>query len=256
MQQQTHTWDAALYNHKHSFVYDYGASLIELLDPKPHERILDLGCGSGELTKAISEHAKDVIGIDKSAEMVERARLQFPLCDYEIGDASDFNFHEPFDAIFSNATLHWVVNYKDAIDCMYANLKKEGRIVVEFGGKDNVRIITEQLRKSLLKRGYEEQAKMQLWYFPSVGEYASALEAANFTVTFAQWYDRPTQLFDEESGIKDWLSMFCKPFLNGVNDLEVVDIMNEVQKELVPTLFRDGKWFADYKRIRVVAFKK
>ena len=103
MQQLAHKWDAELYNDKHAFVYKYGASLIDLLDAKPYERILDLGCGSGELTHLIREKSTEVIGFDKSPEMIEKARMQFPLIDFQVADASDFQFDEPFDAIFSNA---------------------------------------------------------------------------------------------------------------------------------------------------------
>ncbi len=255
MQQLAHKWDAQLYNNKHSFVYDYGASLIELLDPKPEERILDLGCGSGELTHKIKELTQAVVGMDKSAEMIQRAQTQFPLIDFIVGDASDFHFEQAFDAIFSNAALHWVIPYTQAIRCMYDSLKEGGRMVVEFGGKDNVKTIVGQLRQALLKRGYVKQSELGLWYFPTVGEYTSALEAVGFKVTFAQWYDRPTALADAARGIKDWLVMFCKTFLEGVDDLDVVDIMNEVQAGLKPKLFNNGKWYADYKRIRIVAYR-
>lgn len=255
MQQVAHTWNADLYNDKHAFVYDYGASLIKLLNPKPEERILDLGCGSGELTALIKEQVEEVIGIDKSPEMVEKARLQFPLVEYDVADACDFHFSEPFDAIFSNAALHWVTDYQKAVAAMFENLKAGGRIVIEFGGKDNVKAITDQLRASLFKRGYSEQSAMNLWYFPSIGEYTSALETVGFSVASAQWYDRPTELADEESGIKDWLAMFCKPFVEGVAAVDVAEIMNEVQEKLESKLFRNGKWYADYKRIRVVAYK-
>ncbi len=255
MQQLAHKWDAALYNDKHSFVYDYGASLIDLLNPKLHERILDLGCGSGELTGNILKEAANVVGIDNSSDMIEQARLKFPLCEFHVADASNFELDSPFDAIFSNAALHWVVNYKAAIKCMYNCLKPDGRMVVEFGGKDNVIRITTQLRTSLLKRSYEKQAKLQLWYFPSIGEYTSELEAAGFNVSFAELYERPTELADEDTGIKDWLSMFATPFFRGVNDSDVQDIVNETQESLRADLFRNGKWFADYKRIRIVAHR-
>jgi len=255
MQQLTHKWDSNLYNDKHSFVYAYGTSLIDILNPKPNERILDLGCGSGELTVLIKERAKDVVGIDKSLEMIKKAKRQFPLCEFEVGDASNFSSDESFDAIFSNAALHWVTNYKEAIACMYSNLRKGGRVVLEFGGKDNVKKITEQLRNSLIERGYINQAKLQLWYFPSIGEYTSVLESAGFLVSSAQWYERPTELTDQKTGIKDWLKMFCKPFLEEVDDSDVTDIMTEVQESLGPELYRNGKWFADYKRIRIVAHR-
>ncbi|QCW99845.1 methyltransferase domain-containing protein [Aggregatimonas sangjinii] len=255
MQQLAHKWDAKLYNDKHSYVYDYGESLIGLLDPQPNERILDLGCGSGELTCKIKELAGEVVGMDKSIDMIEKARLQYPLIDFQVGDASDFYVDKPFDAIFSNATLHWVAKYREAINCLYCSLEQGGRLVVEFGGKDNVRAITDQLCTSLLKRGYTQQAEVVLWYFPSVGEYTTALEASGFTVTFAQWYDRLTELADEQTGIKDWLAIFSRPFFTGVPDSDVPEIMNEVQERLKPKLFRNGKWYADYKRIRIVAYK-
>lgn len=255
MEQLAHKWDAVLYNDKHSFVYDYGVSLIDLLNPKSHERILDLGCGSGELTDKIREEAKNVVGIDNSPEMIKKAKQKFPLVEFHVADASNFEFDEPFDSIFSNAALHWVVSYGAAIVCMYNSLKPGGRMVVEFGGKDNVMKITNQLRKSLLKRGYEKQAKLQLWYFPSIGEYTSELEAVGFNVSFAELYERPTELADEDSGIKDWLSMFTAPFFERVESSDVQKILKEVQESLRADLFRNGKWFADYKRIRIVAHK-
>ena len=128
-------WKPALYNDKHAFVYQYGESLIKLLDPKPEDRILDLGCGSGQLTSKINELAKEVIGIDKSPEMINDARSKYPNINFQVADASNFNFENKFDAIFSNATLHWVLDYKNAIKCMYDSLKTKSKIVVEFGGE-------------------------------------------------------------------------------------------------------------------------
>lgn len=256
MQQVEHNWNTKLYNDKHSFVYDYGMSLVDLLHPKYDERILDLGCGSGELTKRISELAKDVIGVDKSQEMIAEASSRFPLIQFQVGDAGGFSFKKPFDAIFSNATLHWVLNYKEAIRSMYHNLNYGGRLVIEFGGKDNVKAITNQLRLSLAKRGYIRQSELILWYFPSIGKYTAELEAAGFEISFAQWYDRPTALTSDNTGIKDWLIMFSKPFFEDVKDSHIELIMDEVQESLKPILFKKGKWYADYKRIRIVAHKQ
>jgi len=138
---------------------------------------------------------------------------------------------------------------------MYSNLKVGGRMVVEFGGKHNVGAITDALRESLGQWGYIRQSNLKLWYFPSIGEYTSALESQGFTVIFAQWYDRPTLLADEETGIADWLQMFAKPFFDRIPDDDAVAIRKEVQDSLREQLFRNGKWFADYKRIRIVALK-
>lgn len=255
MQQPTNTWDAQLYNEKHNFVYDYGMGLIDLLAPKSHERVLDLGCGSGELTAEINKLARSVVGMDTSPDMIVRAKEQFPSCDFEVGDATAFNFSKPFDALFSNATLHWVLDYKKAIANMHSNLADGGRMVVEFGGKHNVKTITDALRVSLGQWGYARQSELRLWYFPSIGEYTSALESQGFTVIFAQWYDRPTLLADEETGIEDWLQMFAKPFFDKIPADDAIKIRKEVQESLRDRLFKNGNWYADYKRIRIVALK-
>ncbi|WP_411893694.1 class I SAM-dependent methyltransferase [Winogradskyella sp. A2] len=246
-------WQPSLYNNKHAFVYNYGEELIKLLDPKDYERILDLGCGSGQLTYKINELAKEVIGIDKSSEMIADAKSKFPNIEFYVRDASNFKFEKKFDAIFSNATLHWVNNVEGAIKCMSDNLKPNGKIVLEFGGKGNVQTIVNQLKKSLCSRGYLEQSQLQLWYFPSIGEYTTQLESAGFRVLFAEQYDRPTELADENSGIIDWISMFAQSFFIGVNDNHIEEIKNEVQEEIKAQCLKNGKWIADYKRIRIVA---
>jgi len=247
-------WDAKLYNAKHSFVYNYGESLIELLNPILNERILDLGCGTANLTKQISDKTKNIVGIDSSLDMVLSAQKQYPELEIYHEDATNFNFDEPFDAIFSNATLHWVLNYESCAKSMFRNLNSNGRIVVEFGGKGNVQLIIESLRKHLSSYNYLEQSKLKQWYFPSIGDYSQALEKVGFRVTFAQHYDRLTEL--NENGIKDWIEMFGKNFLENVKEEHKLEILDKVQEELRPELFKSGKWYADYKRIRIIAIKE
>jgi trans-aconitate methyltransferase len=255
MNDTTTKWKPELYNEKHSFVYNYGEKLMELLDPKENERILDLGCGSGQLTFKINGFAKEVIGIDKSAEMIADAKSKFPNIEFQVKDAESYKFDKKFDSIFSNATLHWVKNYKDSINSMYKNLKDNGKIVLEFGGKGNVQTIVKQLRKSLKKRNYISQSELNLWYFPSIGEYSIELESVGFRVLFAEHYDRPTELSDENSGIKDWISMFAESFFIGVSENHIEEIKNEVQESIKEKCLINGKWFADYKRIRIIATK-
>ena len=249
-------WNPDLYNTKHAFVYKYGESLVELLNPGKQERILDLGCGSGQLTAKIGDLAMEVIGLDKSHAMISDAKLKFHHIEFQVGDASDFCFEEKFDAIFSNATLHWVTNYRECIRCMFNNLKSGGRIVVEFGGKGNVQIIVNQLRASLAAYGYPNQSKLQLWHFPSIGEYSSLLEQAGFRVTIAQHYDRPTELSDGNTGIKDWLSMFGEQFFQGIDPEHVDKIKSDVQEKIKPKALLNEKWYADYKRLRIMAIKE
>ncbi len=255
MNDTTSKWKPELYNEKHSFVYQYGEDLIKLLDPKENQRILDLGCGSGQLTFKISQFANETIGIDKSVEMIMDAKSKFPNINFQVADASNFRFDEKFDSIFSNAALHWVKDFKGAIKCMCDNLNSNGKIVLEFGGKGNVQTIVDELRNSLKIRGYDSQSKLDLWYFPSIGEYSTELESAGFKVVYAEHYDRPTELADENSGIKDWISMFADDFFIGVTENHKEEIKNEVQEKTKDKCLIGGKWFADYKRIRLVAVK-
>ena len=248
-------WDTKLYNDEHSFVYDYGKSLIEILNPKKNERILDLGCGSGQLTFKIDKLSKEAIGIDKSIEMITDAKLRFKKINFQLVDAENFRFKKKFDSIFSNATLHWITNYKNVIECMYENLKKNGKIVLEFGGKDNVKLIIAQLRNSLKIRGYLDQSKIVPWYFPSIEQYSAELESSGFKIVTAKYFDRPTKLTNQKNGMKDWISMFAGSFFKDVNDVHIEDIKCEVQENLKEKCFIDGNWYADYKRIRFVATK-
>jgi trans-aconitate methyltransferase len=188
--------------------------------------------------------------------MIADAKLKYSGIEFLVMDAVDFQFDEPVDAIFSNAVLHWVLKKEEAIKSMYRNLKASGRLVAEFGGKGNVQTIVNQLRLSLAKRGYEANANLELWYFPSLGEYTTLLEKHGFRVTMAQHYDRLTELADRESGIKDWLEMFGNTFFKNVPPAAKEEMKEEVQQSIKEKLYSDGKWYADYKRIRVIAIKE
>lgn len=249
-------WNPELYDGKHAFVSKYGEELVEILAPQPGETILDLGCGTGYLTRLISESGAHVIGIDNSEEMIDKAKRQYPGIDFRIMDADDFNFKSSLDAIFSNATLHWVLNKQKAIECMFDSLKSGGRLVLEMGGKDNVNGIIAVLKASLVKHGFAKEAGINTWYFPSLSGYTSLLESKGFRVTNAAHYDRETKLEDSDNGIKDWLSMFGSAYFRGINENETKKILGDVQQNLKDTHFREGSWYADYKRLRIVATKK
>ncbi|GAB3932345.1 methyltransferase domain-containing protein [Larkinella terrae] len=244
-------WNADLYTEKHAFVFQYGAGLIDLLAPQPGEHILDLGCGSGELTQQIADRGAVVLGLDASEPMIAKARQQFPALDFRLGDATDFELSERFDAVFSNAVLHWITDFEAAIRQIRKHLKPGGRFVAEFGGKGNVKQITDEVARQLQKRGYP--LPVSWWYFPSVGEYTSVLEKHGFRVTLAQHYDRDTVLNDPERGIIDWIEQFGSNFFPGVDPADQASILEDTQTALQPTLFRNGRWYADYKRLRVVA---
>jgi trans-aconitate methyltransferase len=244
------SWDASLYEERHSFVWKYGADVLPLLAPRSGERILDLGCGTGHLTARIAESGAVVEGLDKSHEMIEQARLNFPQLSFRVADATTFAVKEPVDAVFSNAALHWVQDADAAVARIALSLKPGGRFVAEFGGKGNVQRILEGISAVLARRGYPFSSP---WYFPSVGEYSSLLESHGFEVNNASLFDRPTPLEHPRAGLSEWMRMFGSPFLSSLPGHEVEEILVELNEAVRPSLFRDGQWLADYRRIRVVA---
>jgi len=249
-------WNAELYDDKHAFVFQYGESVLELLDVKAGETILDLGCGTGHLTSEIKKLGADVTGIDASAEMVEKAQKLFPDVDFRVANAANFHFNKAFDAVFSNAVLHWIKQADDAIKCVYDSLKHGGRFVAEMGGKGNNELILAATRKVLEKHGYKSLGVAMPWYFPSLSEYTTKLEARGFRVTYAVHFDRPTLLQDGREGIGKWLMMFGSAFFEGIPATELKQILEEITDALEPVCNKNGEWYADYKRLRFIAVKE
>ena len=249
-------WNARLYDDKHNFVFKFGEDIVLLLHPLQGERILDLGCGTGHLTHLIAHAGARVIGIDKSQAMIERAQAAYPDLDFRVMSATDFHFDTPFDAVFSNATLHWVLEKEAAIDHIYHCLRPGGRLVLEMGGKGNVEEILVAIRKVLTRHNYYRNAATQIWYFPSLAEYTTLLEKRGFRIFFATHFDRPTQLQDTDNGIKDWIRMFGNAFFEDIPETDIDTILEEIQEMLKPTRYTNHTWFADYKRLRIEAFKQ
>lgn len=251
---KTDHWDAKLYDGSHSYVSKYGNDLIELLAPKSGEEILDVGCGTGDLANTIHNHGAKVVGIDKSKNMIDEALKKYPHIPFKVEDVLKLEYNEQFDAVFSNATLHWVKEAKQALSCIYQSLKPGGRFVAEFGGKGNVQIITDEIIHQLKICGVDYSAEQFPWYFPSIGEYAALMEVIGFRVTFAEHFDRPTPL-EGENGMRNWIYMFARTMIEGQSDEVKEQVIQGVEKNLRDTLFIDGCWIADYKRIRVVGMK-
>jgi len=248
-------WNAELYEQKHAFVWQYGADLVKLLAPQPGEHILDLGCGTGHLTAQIAGAGARVVGIDSASSMIEQARAHFPALRFELGNAQDFQFKEPFDAVFSNAVLHWIRAAPQVAGNIGRALKPGGRFVAEFGGRGCVKEILTACRVAQLAIGTSPEVDLNPWYFPSIAEYSTVLESQGFEVTSAWLIDRPTQLEDGESGLRNWIKMFGNIFLDTLSPSGQDDFFHKLEEILRPKLFRNGSWFADYKRLRFVAVK-
>ncbi|WP_426670892.1 class I SAM-dependent methyltransferase [Mucilaginibacter sp. McL0603] len=249
-------WNAELYDGKHAFVSQYGEGVLALLDVKPGERILDLGCGTGDLANQIQEQGADVVGIDASPEMIGKAKAKYPELDFSVANGANFSFNEPFDAVFTNATLHWIHDADGVITSVYNTLKTGGRFVGEFGGKGNNRLMLAATAAVLKKHGYNKGGDINPWYYPSTAEYATKLETHGFRVTFATHFDRPTLLQDGRDGMVKWFNMFGSSLFKQVPAAELPQILNEITDLLQPTCEVNGQWYADYKRLRFVAVKE
>jgi trans-aconitate methyltransferase len=245
-------WDSALYDSKHAFVSKLGTSLVELLMPQAGEQILDLGCGTGHLADEIHRYGAEIIGIDSSIAMIEQAQKNYPNLRFELGDATQLQFSTCFDAVFSNAVLHWVTEPQKAIARIWHVLKPGGRFVAEFGGKGNVGAIVTALADTLKAANYPA---LSPWYFPSISEYSTLLEQQGFEVTFAHLFDRPTPLADGNQGLQNWIRMFASSFLESVPPEVLSEILAQVESRLRSQLYQNGTWYADYRRIRIVARK-
>ena len=243
-------WDARGYAENARFVADLGMPVVDLLAPRPGERILDLGCGDGVLTEKLAAAGCDVVGADASAELVNAARARGLDARLINGEALDFDGE--FDAVFSNAALHWMLQPEAVIDGVHRALKPGGRFVGEFGGAGNVATIAAALEAALDRRGLDGKAANP-WYFPGADEYAAKLTAHGFRVRSAELIERPTPL---PTGMAGWLATFAGSFIAKVPVSEHGALLNEVLVEISPALNKpDGTWYADYVRLRFAADK-
>jgi trans-aconitate methyltransferase len=252
----TNHWDASLYEARHGFVHQQAADLLDLLQPVAGERVLDVGCGTGHLTARIAAAGAQVTGIDASAEMIAEARRHYPKLNFEVADAREYRAAESYDAVFSNAALHWIRPAESVAGGVAAALVPGGRFVAEFGGHGNVRQIVAAIRAAVDDALDRETADVNPWYFPSIGEYATVLEAAGLEVAAAWLFDRPTPLEAGEEGMLNWLRMFAGPAFSQIAGAEKGAVLTATVERLRPRLFEKGQWTADYRRLRVVARKR
>ena len=246
-------WNAQLYRQKHAFVSGYGEAVVELLAPQPGERILDVGCGTGELTARIAAAGAEVVGIDLSPAMIDGARAAHPQATFEVADAADFRFERPFDAIFSNAALHWVRDAEGAAACMSRALRSGGRLVIEMGGRGNIAILAAGIAAAVREVAGVEPDHGR--HYPGIGEYTALLERHQLETTAAWLFDRPTELADGELGLRHWIDQFEQGVLKDFDKAQREAIIALAEDKLRADLFRDGRWVADYKRLRLIARK-
>jgi len=242
------TWDADTYDRDFGFVSTFGAELVDWLDPQPGERVLDLGCGTGELAARIAQRGAYVIAIDADPAMVEQARLRLPDGEVHIADGHDFAVDAPVDAVFSNAALHWMPTPVEVLGCVSDALRVGGRFVGEMGAAGNVATIMAAVDQACAEVGLA--AREWPWFFPTPAEYAAILEDAGLEIRRLDNYARPTPLATG-SGLLGWLHMFAAHV--------VADLPQPVLDRAVALAHRklhthDG-WVADYQRLRFLAVR-
>ncbi len=244
-------WDAERYAANARFVADLGLPLFDLLAPTVDERVLDLGCGDGALTEHIAARGAHVLGVDASPAMVLAARARG--IDAQIADGEHLGFEDQFDAVFSNAALHWMKHDPDGVIAgVWRALRPGGRFVAEMGGAGNVSQIVAALYRAMTRRGLDAK-QADPWFFPERTDYANRLVHAGFEISLIESFHRPTRLPGDLVG---WLEMFAQSFLAPVPQSQREDVLREVRAELLPICCDSaGVWTINYVRLRFVALR-
>lgn len=244
------TWNAEGYARNARFVSDLGAPVVELLAPRAGERILDLGCGDGALTEKLVAMGCSAVGVDAAEDFIGAARSRG--LDARLMDGERLSFDNEFDAVFSNAALHWMKRPDAVIDGVWRALKPGGRFVAELGGDGCVAKIVAALNAALARRGIDGD-RVNPWYFPTVEDYRQRLTARGFDVTWMALIPRPTPLPGDVVG---WLETFAQSFTGALAEAERAAFIAEVRDALRPQLCdARGDWVADYVRLRFAATK-
>jgi trans-aconitate methyltransferase len=246
-------WNAAQYDAKHAFVYERAKGLVDLLAPKAGERILDLGCGTGAVTAEIASRGAEILGVDRS----EQARKKFPALKFEVLDARELRFNAEFDAVFSNAVLHWIPEAEQVVAGLAQALKLGGRFVAEFGGKGNIQRLVDGFHRAFLALGMREPDGVGPWFYPSVAEYAGLLEKHGLEVGEASLFERPPVLEEGERGLENWIRVFRQTLIERMGEANGQQWTQEVERQCRAELFdgRSWDWELDYRRLRIAAWK-
>lgn len=247
-----HEWDPVAYAAHAGFVPALGAPVLALLDPRPGERILDLGCGDGVLTGKLVAAGATVVAVDADRAMIAAASGKG--LDARFMDGRQLGFDAEFDAVFTNAALHWMPPAGLVAASVFRALKAGGRYVGEFGGHGNIAAIRTAVRAVLVARGYAVPAREEN-YYPTANEFRAVLAAAGFEGVAADILPRPTPI---ASGMAAWLHTFRGGFIEaaGVPEPERAQVIEDTRAMLRPILADEaGDWTADYVRLRFSAQK-
>lgn len=246
---ETNEWNANKYNKHADFVSALGMPVVELLNPQKGEKILDLGCGDGTLAMELEKVGAKVIAVDLSKDMVAKSRQKG--LDAHVMSATELPYVEKFDAVFSNAVLHWVKDSQLAVENIYKSLKDGGRFVAEFGGYGNVHHIVSAMKEVFFR--HQEYGKFDdCWFFPSAKAYQNILEKCGFEVGYIELIPRPTPIDD----IANWLDIFSNGITSNLTTEQKEQFKQETREILKHKIYsQENGWVADYVRLRLRATK-
>ncbi|NVJ53806.1 MAG: methyltransferase domain-containing protein [Campylobacteraceae bacterium] len=245
----TNKWNADNYNKHADFVSNLAFPVVDLLNPKENEKILDLGCGDGTLALEIKKFNTKVIAVDLSENMVEKTKKKG--IEAYVMSATELSYKNEFDAVFSNAVLHWVKEPETAITKIFNALKANGRFIAEFGGYGNIKYLTDAMQE-VFDKSKEYGEFNNPWYFPKDTDYKEMLEANGFKVEYIELIPRPTKIDD----ISNWLDIFANGIVSHLTKEQQSSFKQEVRAILNPKIYsEENGWVADYVRLRLKAVK-
>ena len=243
------TWDPSLYRDGFRYVPELGIALVDILAPRSGQRILDLGCGTGELTKLIADRGAEVVGIDSSTSMITAARKRFPSVEFRVARAEQYHHEVKLDAVFSNIAMHWVRTPLTLLERIFASLLPGGRLVAQTGCEGNhaalVKAIADVCRE--LSVPFDNP-----WYYPRLGEYAGLLDHCGYDLELAQLLAQSTPLEGGEGGLQGWLKMYLPNLLEQAGGMKEALLVG-VESRLRSAYCAEGTWNLDFRRMRLVA---
>ena len=252
LQAMNSAWNPVLYDDRAAFVSDLASDLVLWLRPRARERILDLGCGTGTLTAQIARQGARVTGVDHSSDMIDSAREKYADLSFDVADGQALSFTAEFEAVFSNAALHWMPRASDVLRGVERALVPGGRFVAEFGGAGCVQTVVGAVAE-ILREWAIDPAPYLAWFFPSPGRYAGLIEQSGLVVRELRYFERPTPVAGAD-GLATWLGLFQANLMADLGD-RWPELCRKASQRCHSALFRDGQWWLDYVRLRVVATK-